>query len=208
LPGTRFRRTQFDSEIDSTPTIANNATPGEFAQPIDSAADYASDDDDELATDTRTLDDYLVELNNLTSSGENMANFSVSSMDTAGAYPGKYAVALRMGYSQQHVGTLRKQRMWNAVYNCLKELNATIGIRKDFNSNCELVWRDGSWRPACGIFCKINNIVYVDKGYHNKGWLLVRMYWPHIADKHKNPENDQARELMVIVSLESIICPC
>lgn len=128
-------------------------------------------------------------------------------MDTAGDYPGKYAVALRMGPSQQHVGTLRKQRMWNAIYNCFKELNGKVGHGDNFLGDCTPSWDGHQWKYQCGTFCTIKNIVYVDKVYHNKGSLFVRMWWPHIKDAFRNPENGQAIELMVNLPLASITGP-
>lgn len=64
----------------------------------------------------------------------------------------------------QHVGTLRKQRLWDVLYDCFRSLcKISDGI-----ITC---WEQ---KPFDAPFCKVNNIVYnVNNVYHTNAYLHI-----------------------------------
>jgi len=114
-------------------------------------------------------------------------NVTASALEKRLEPPGKFAVDVRMGGPKQHIGTLRKNRLWRAIYDCL----GLVGEQGR-----------GTWFPLvppgqtdknnpwqcpnlnCARECKIPNIVYNsgDDTYATNAHLTVRVEWSELKE--------------------------
>ena len=95
-----------------------------------------------------------------------------------------YAIDMRMGGDKQLVGTLRSQRLWDAIYDCLK----TVGSPTEANAKDPNFCKSGN--KGCAKDCTIPHIVNDanDNGkthtpkYTNDGKLVVTALWSEYFD--------------------------
>ncbi|KAH7356038.1 hypothetical protein BKA66DRAFT_613136 [Pyrenochaeta sp. MPI-SDFR-AT-0127] len=164
-------------------------------------AEYVTDEEDGDANHSHNVADYLAKLHNLTATSSltasswNVSNLTASGMETAGVLPGKYAVALRLGHELQHVGTLRKHRLSNEIYRCLKEVDGIRGTGKPPSNYC----KDTDSSEHCWPYCRIENIIWDGNAggtpkYSHGAYLRVRTWWPTYHE-WDNPPNKQLRDI-------------
>ena len=119
------------------------------------------------------------------SPGASLAAASGIPLDKNGKPTTPLVVGMRMGGPIQHIGTLHKQRLWNAIYNGL-----TIACPLD-KSNC---------KPSKGdITHKIPNIVYNAKGndvYATNAYLTLT-----ILHSFHNPAYADMGKYMVCIEI-------
>ena len=137
----------------------------------------------------------------------NSSSPDVSTLVTAGdgaAKPGEYAVAIRIGPTIEHVGTMRTKRLEAEVYRCLHSLDAFRHPQS---------WEPWCWGVTnqCQPYCDIKNIVWDahdDFGtpqYKSGTKIRVTSWWPGWYED-RNPENLKLRDITVSFYSPSIRC--
>lgn len=187
-----------NATLTATEPVVNNYPPYDpNAEGPDPDAGFFADTEDDDGEERPSVEELLAQLENLTSSDWNVSfdassHLGASTSDTihaAGASlgkpdkakPGEYAVAIRIGPDTEHVGTLRKNRMYDAVYSCLKDLNE--GKQK--------YW--GCWIPNIVM----NTNPGSSKPKYEGGHYLEMVYWWPRNDHKVNPDNKLLEDLTV-----------
>jgi hypothetical protein len=98
--------------------------------------------------------------------------------------PGKYVVDIRVGPAPSHSGTLRKWRMWKAIYDCMHVIAEPF---KDTDRElCSVTEFPHGGPGACPAQCIIPNIVYNaephDK-YASDAHMVVTASWVELHEK-------------------------
>jgi hypothetical protein len=130
-----------------------------------------------------------------------LTNLDSPALSNAADLEGKYRVDIRVGPSMQHVGTLRKHRIYQRIFDCLTEIGAPAVKFPDSKTDNELCKWPGT-QNGCVKECTIPNIVYnadlKNNKYATNAWLTIWVEWSEISENvhpglrsvavSKNPE--------------------
>lgn len=133
---------------------------------------------------------------NATSSLNQTSSLGVSPAEGLIGDPEEYPFHIRIGGPMQHVGTLRKYRLYWAIYNALKSVGEPYEGDGQLCSHAQQVSGD------CRESHQIDNIVYnaqKHNTYSNKAHLTVSVRWSDIREK----DNPGLRHEVVSVHISS-----
>jgi hypothetical protein len=113
------------------------------------------------------------------------ANLTNPALSNGDDLEGKYRVDIRVGLSMQHVGTLRKHRLYQRIFDCLTDIGAPAEKIPDSKTDNELCKWPGT-QNGCVKECTIPNIVYnadlKNNKYATNAWLAVWVAWSEIRE--------------------------
>lgn len=114
------------------------------------------------------------------------ANLSSPALGSSADLEGKYAVEIRVGPSMQHVGILRKHRIYQKIFDCLVIVGSPVTDNPNSNTENEMCKWPG-YENGCMKDCTIPNIVYnadlKNEKYATNAWLRVWVEWSEVREK-------------------------
>jgi hypothetical protein len=119
---------------------------------------------------------------------DELFNATATGLETAEWPEDEYAVEIRTGGPKAHVGTLRKQRLYKAVYDCLQLVgHQGHGLYKDHSNPLSPNICNLNESPWCQLECQIPNIVYEagSRNYATNAHLKINAAWSELYEsKH------------------------